>query len=128
MEPKPLWIDGKTALVTGSAKRIGKSTALALAKHNVDLVLHYRSSRDEAEAVASECRSMGVKSWTVKADLRNPEQANALYIDTYDGSGVCAISPCECYCSGTNTSTTGRGRFLSPEACARESTQSHRFP
>jgi len=78
MKPESLWIDGKTALVTGAAKRIGRATALALAEHNVNLVLHYRSSRDEAEAVASECRSMGVKSWTVQADLRNPEQAEGL--------------------------------------------------
>ena len=72
------WIDGKTALVTGSAKRIGKATALALAEHNVNLVLHYRSSRDEAEAVASECRSMGVKSWIVQSDLSDPEQSEVL--------------------------------------------------
>lgn len=56
----------------------GKSTALALAKHNVNLVLHYSSSRDEAEGVSSECRTMSVKSWTVQADLRNPEQAEGL--------------------------------------------------
>ena len=78
MELKPLWIDGKTALITGAGKRVGKATALALAKHNVNLVLHYRSSRDEAEVVASECRSMGVESWIVRADLSDPEQARGL--------------------------------------------------
>lgn len=78
MKPRSLWIDGKTALVTGAAKRIGKATGLALAKHNVNLVLHYRSSHDEAEAVASECRNIGVRSWTVQADLRDPEQADGL--------------------------------------------------
>lgn len=48
------WIDGKTALITGGAKRIGKATALALAERDVNLVLHYGSSRDEAETVAGE--------------------------------------------------------------------------
>ena len=75
---KTKWIDGKTALITGGAKRIGKATALALAEQNVDLVLHYSLSDDEAEAVALECRSMGVKSWTVQADLRDPKQAEGL--------------------------------------------------
>ena len=78
MEQKFLWIDGRTALVTGAGKRIGRAIALALAKHNVSLVLHYRSSHGEAEAVALECRSMGVRSWTVQADLSDPEQAEGL--------------------------------------------------
>jgi NAD(P)-dependent dehydrogenase (short-subunit alcohol dehydrogenase family) len=91
MERVPLWIDGKTALVTGAAKRIGKSTALALAKRNVNLVLHYRSSSDEAESVSSECMSMGVKSWTVQADLRDPEQAEELIEKTSKEAGPIQI-------------------------------------
>ena len=91
MKPISLWIDDKTALITGAAKRIGKATALALAEHNVNLVLHYRSSRDEAEAVASECRSMGVESWIVQADLRDPEQTEGLLENAAKDAGPIQI-------------------------------------
>ena len=91
MESKNLWVGGKTALVTGAAKRIGKATALALARHNTNLVLHYRTSGDEAEAVASECRSMGVKSWTIQADLSDPEQTECLLEKAAKDAGAIQI-------------------------------------
>jgi len=60
---------GKTALVTGAAKRVGRSIALALAKKGVNIVLHYRGSEAEAKTVASEITALGVACNLVAADL-----------------------------------------------------------
>lgn len=84
MELHSSWFTSKTALVTGAAKRIGRATALALAAHKVNVVVHYRFSSDEAEAVAMEARDMGVNAWTLQADLRQPVEAENLLPQALD--------------------------------------------
>lgn len=61
----------KVALVTGGAKRLGREIALALAREGCDIVVHYRSSREEADATAEEIRSMGRQAWCVCGDFSN---------------------------------------------------------
>jgi pteridine reductase len=60
---------GKTALVTGAAVRIGRAIALALAQEGVNVVVHYRHSTAEAEALLAELRARGVQAWGVTADF-----------------------------------------------------------
>ena len=60
---------GSTAIVTGASRRLGKDIGLGLAREGVNVVVHYRSSKEEALATADQIRSMGVKAWTVQADL-----------------------------------------------------------
>ena len=62
-------IKGKTALVTGAAKRVGRVIALELAKNGCHVHLHYRASKSEAEATAVEIRSRGVDCHLFQADL-----------------------------------------------------------
>jgi 3-oxoacyl-[acyl-carrier protein] reductase len=64
---------GKTALVTGGSRGIGRAIAVELAQAGAHVTLSYRSGRDEAEEVAKEagCRA-------VEADVSDPEQAKAL--------------------------------------------------
>ncbi len=76
-----------TALVTGSAKGIGKALALALAKEGYDVAVHYRSSRPEAEAVAAEAASHGVKSTILQADVTRPDEAQALVREAHEKLG-----------------------------------------
>lgn len=57
------------ALVTGGGKRIGRAIALELARAGFDVVVHYRSSGDAAEATADEIRALGRRAATVRADL-----------------------------------------------------------
>ena len=60
---------GKTALVTGGAKRVGKAVVLGLAEAGCNLVLHYNTSAKEAEATAEEARALGSEVVLVEADL-----------------------------------------------------------
>ena len=60
---------GKTSLVTGASKRVGREIALALARKGSHILLHYRGSKDDAQKTASEIAALGVKCTLVQADL-----------------------------------------------------------
>lgn len=62
-------LKGRTALVTGSAKGLGKRTALQLAERGCNIVLNYYSSEQEAEQVKRQIEALGVKAITVQADI-----------------------------------------------------------
>jgi 3-oxoacyl-[acyl-carrier protein] reductase/pteridine reductase len=53
-------LEGQVVLVTGAAKRIGRSIALALAEEGARVAIHYNESRDEAQRTAAECRGAPV--------------------------------------------------------------------
>ena len=72
-------LEGKTALVTGAARRIGRAISLALARHGVHLVIHYHRSVREAESLLRDIQGLGVKGWLVKADLGDPKQVETLF-------------------------------------------------
>lgn len=65
-------LKGRTVLVTGAAKRIGKSIALAFAQKGADILLHYNHSAGEAEDTRKEILKLGVTCRLVKADLGKP--------------------------------------------------------
>ncbi len=67
-------LKGKTALVTGGAKRIGKEIALALARKGVHLLLHYHSSESEARKTAEEIKPLGARCQLLRADLAKTEE------------------------------------------------------
>jgi NAD(P)-dependent dehydrogenase (short-subunit alcohol dehydrogenase family) len=64
---------GRTALVTGAGKRIGREISLALAGEGVNVIVHYSRSSREAEELKDEVAAKGVKSWLVKADFDKKE-------------------------------------------------------
>ncbi|MEX1019295.1 MAG: SDR family oxidoreductase [Litorilinea sp.] len=63
---------GKTALVTGGAHRVGKAISLALAEMGYNLVVNYHSSADAAQATVDEARDLGVDAMAVQADVADP--------------------------------------------------------
>ena len=67
-------LEGKTALITGSGRNIGRATALALAKEGANIVVNARSNREEAEAVAQEVRDLGVGAIVALADVSDSVQ------------------------------------------------------
>lgn len=60
---------GPTVLVTGSSRGIGRAIALRLARDGHDVVVHCRSRREEAEAVAAEVRSLGRSARCLQFDV-----------------------------------------------------------
>lgn len=74
--PRPL--DGRVALVTGSARRIGRESALLLAREGAHVVVHAKSSRDEIEAVAAEIRAEGGKATPLLADITDEDEVKRL--------------------------------------------------
>jgi 3-oxoacyl-[acyl-carrier protein] reductase len=66
-------LEGKTALVTGGSRGIGRAIALELGRAGANVVVGYRTGREEAEAVASE-----IGGRAVEADVGDPEAAKAL--------------------------------------------------
>jgi pteridine reductase len=59
----------KSALITGSAKRIGREIALSLAKKNIDIALHYNESESEALKLKAQIQDLGVRAEIFKGDL-----------------------------------------------------------
>ena len=60
---------GRWGLVTGAAKRIGRSIALALAGRGLNVIVHYKASADAAAATVREIEALGVRALALRADL-----------------------------------------------------------
>jgi pteridine reductase len=84
--PGPL--TGKTALVTGAARRVGGAVARLLHAHGANLVLHYRSSADDAAALESELNGVRPRSARlVEGDLLDLARLPALVAAAVEGFG-----------------------------------------
>jgi 3-oxoacyl-[acyl-carrier protein] reductase/pteridine reductase len=70
-------LSGKSALVTGGARRIGREIALALAKAGADVAITYRRSRAEAEETAREIENLGCRALAVECDVRSEASVRA---------------------------------------------------
>ncbi len=79
---------GKTVLVTGAAKRIGKAVALALADAGSNVVIHYNRSERESEDTADHVRRHGVSAWTVRANLSDSSETASLVDNVLDMTGA----------------------------------------
>ncbi|WP_274655335.1 SDR family oxidoreductase [Paenibacillus humicola] len=84
---------GKTALITGSAKGLGKMTALALAGMGCDIILNYVRSADEARLLAARIERMGVRATAFQADIAVREDVDRLAAEAqaWAGDGVVDI-------------------------------------
>jgi NAD(P)-dependent dehydrogenase (short-subunit alcohol dehydrogenase family) len=70
---------GRVALITGAAKRIGRSVALRLASEGADVIVNYRSSKVEAEEVAAQISATGRRAMAVRADVAKRTDVLALF-------------------------------------------------
>lgn len=71
-------LTGKTILITGAARRLGRLFALACGRAGADLILHHGHSPAEAEALRDEIASLGRRAWVLAADFSHPESASQL--------------------------------------------------
>ncbi len=71
-------LQGKTFLITGAARRLGRIFALAIAREGGNVIIHHGHSPDEAQEVAHLATDMGVKAWVLEGDLSDPTNVEAL--------------------------------------------------
>ncbi|MEZ6135100.1 MAG: SDR family oxidoreductase [Pirellulaceae bacterium] len=66
-------LSGRTALVTGASRGIGRATAIRLAQAGADVIINYVTSQSAAREVADVVAGLGCRAATVKADMSEPE-------------------------------------------------------
>ncbi len=71
-------LKGKTALVTGASRGIGKAIALELAKNGAKVAVNYAGSEAKAQEVVDEIRSMGQDAIAVQANVADSESVSAM--------------------------------------------------
>jgi len=71
-------LKGKTILITGAARRVGKILALACAYAGANVAIHHAHSDEDAELVRAEITGIGCKTWVFRADLSDASQAESL--------------------------------------------------
>lgn len=67
-------LTGKTVLVTGAARRIGKTLVTAAARAGADVIIHYHQSHEDAEAACVAVEALGRQAQLLCADLSNPRE------------------------------------------------------
>lgn len=71
---------GRTALVTGASRRIGKYIATRLGQSGANVIVHYARSAQDADQVVESIKKNGVQAWAIQADFANPKEAAALFV------------------------------------------------
>lgn len=71
-------LSGKTALVTGGASKIGREICLALARHGVNVVVHYHKSIIDTKKLCREIGNIGVHAWSIMADFTQSKSTEML--------------------------------------------------
>lgn len=80
-------LKGKSVLVTGSAVRIGKAVALALARRGARLIIHYRHSSKEAQKTIQEIKRLGARAVGIQADLADLKEVEWLAREAWKAYG-----------------------------------------
>ena len=75
------YLEGKTAVITGSGRGIGRGIALALAAQGCNIAVNYVRKREEAEQTAGEIRALGVRAAVIKANVGKEEEVRQLVDD-----------------------------------------------
>src|SRR5688500_19182263 len=81
-------LKGKTALVTGGARDIGRAVALKLAEAGAAVAVNYFASREQAESVVAEIKAKGSKAIAIKADVAKADEVKRLIDETRAAFGT----------------------------------------
>ena len=88
---RPVDLRSGRALVTGAGVRLGRASAVALAREGVGVVVHYGHSQAEAEETARMVREAGAEVWMVAADLSDAEERRACFAKAVELAGAIDI-------------------------------------
>ncbi len=80
-------LSGKSALVTGASRGIGRGIALSLARQGAEVAINYRSSKEEAEEVQGEIEKIGRRSIIVQADVSQKEAVEKMVAEVKKAFG-----------------------------------------
>lgn len=75
----PVNLQGRTALITGASRGLGRATALLLAQAGADVVVHYHRHRNAAHEVVRACQRMGVRALAVRADMASWSEITGMF-------------------------------------------------
>jgi 3-oxoacyl-[acyl-carrier protein] reductase len=87
-------LEGKTALITGASRNIGRAIALAFAAEGADVAVNTRVNAEELEAVAAECRKAGVRALPVLGDIADAAVVDAMVTRTQAELGPIDVLVC----------------------------------
>ncbi|HEV8640378.1 MAG TPA: glucose 1-dehydrogenase [Methylomirabilota bacterium] len=87
-------LKGKTALITGASRNIGRAIALAFAAEGADLALNTRVNGEELEGVAAECREAGVRAVPLLADIADAAAVEAMVTQALAELGAIDVLVC----------------------------------
>ena len=85
---------GKTALVTGASRNIGKEISLAFARQGADIALSALRNEDDLKEVSEQCQGLGVKTYSRLADLSDSNQCRELVDTSIEALGKIDILVC----------------------------------
>ncbi|NOC83089.1 glucose 1-dehydrogenase [Ruegeria atlantica] len=80
-------LQGKTAIVTGGGRDIGRACAVKLASEGVNVAVNYFASSAGAEETVAEIKKIGGQAFAMQGDLNRPEEVDALIAKTVDTYG-----------------------------------------
>jgi 3-oxoacyl-[acyl-carrier protein] reductase len=89
-----LSLRGRTALVTGAGRNIGRGIALAFAEAGADVAVNVRANAEEAERVVADARGCGVRAHAVVGDIGSPDGAARVVDDAVDALGAIDVLVC----------------------------------
>jgi pteridine reductase len=108
-------LHGKTVLVTGAARRIGRTIALACVDAGSELVAHFHSSEREAQELRQDILSRGGQCWLVRADLERSSDVESLI----ERACATAARPIDALVNNAAIFPTDTLASVSPESIAR---------
>ncbi|MEK3808966.1 3-oxoacyl-[acyl-carrier-protein] reductase [Bacillus sp. FSL H8-0547] len=79
--------EGKTALVTGASRGIGRAIALELARNGVNVAVNYAGSEAKANEVVDEIKALGREAFAVQADVSDSDSVSAMVKETVERFG-----------------------------------------
>lgn len=126
-------LEGKTALVTGAGRGIGRCIAEQLAEAGARVVVNYSRSKEKAEELVESLKSKGMQAMAVRADVSSLNDIQAMVEKSVQAYGRldilvnnAAIDPTEDFFNVTEAfwdnvvQTNLKGTFFCAQACARE--------